>query len=89
VWRSAPDPRRSQVEMRVGGGRFKRTGTYPRCCARDQARSDGDNHLRPKPFQRSSSTLSWRNCGGASVRLPWGPIPMGASPGQPRAHTVA
>jgi len=41
------------------------------------------------PFQRSWSTCSRRDYGGAPVWLPWGSIHMGATPGHHRAHTVA
>ena len=42
-----------------------------------------------RPFQRPWMASSRRDYGDAPVRLPWGPIPMGASPGHHRDHTVA
>ena len=37
------------------------------------------------PFQRSWRTFSRRDYGGAPVCLPWGPTPMGATPGPLRS----
>jgi hypothetical protein len=48
--------------------------------ARAQARFAGIDNMRPRHLQRSWSAFLPPGCVEALVRLPWGSIPMGASP---------